>query len=100
MANLLVSLDIDALWKLWVFVSITSIVMIDVCRILYDCVKGEYAETRRKYRTDMAWLDRWNWTPTAEQQARLDAEVEESKKLIAAYNKKQRQVMLAAASSK
>lgn len=98
MGNILVMMDLNMAWKLWVFVSIAAIVIIDVSRILYDCVKGEYAETRRKYRTDMAWLDRWNWTPTAEQQARLDAEVEESKKLIAAYNKKQRQVMLAAAS--
>lgn len=98
MMNLLVSMDLNATWKLWVFVSIISLVVIDVSRILYDCIKGEYAETRHKYRADMAWLDHWNWTPTAEQQARLDAEVEESKRLIAAYNEKQRQVMLAAAS--
>lgn len=97
MTNILVAMDINATWKLWVFVSIASLVIIDVCRIAYDCVNGEYAKTRRKYRADMAWLDRWNWTPTAEQAAKLAAEVAESKKLITAYNKKQRQAMLAAA---
>ena len=64
MANLLVSLDIDALWKLWVFVSITSFVIIDVSRILYDCVNGEYAATRRKLKKEEAhekWFrERWS----------------------------------------
>ena len=100
MENLLVTLDINAMWKLWVFVSIISIVVIDVCRIAYDCIEGEYAETRHEYRADMAWLNRWNWEPTKEEAAKLAADVAESKRLIAAYNEKQRQAMLAAASSK
>ena len=98
MGNILVMMDLNMAWKLWVFVSIASLVIIDVCRIAYDCVKGEYAETRRKRKADEAYLARWNWEPTAKQKAELAAEVSESKRLIAAYNKKQRQLMLAAAS--
>lgn len=60
-----------------------------------------YAELKRSAAIDKAEKDRWNrwhWQPTAEQKAKLDAEVAESKKLIAAYKAKERAALLAAAS--
>ena len=58
-----------------------------------------YAELKRSAAIDKAekerWL-RWHWQPTAEEAAKLAADVAESKRLIAAYNEKQRQKQLAA----
>lgn len=77
------------------------IFIVIACAVLIKEAAQLYTEIQRSAAIDKAAEDRWNrwhWEPTAEQAKKLEAEVAESKKLIAAYKTKQRQAMLAAAS--
>lgn len=76
------------------------IFIVIACAVLIKEAAQLYAEIQRSTAIDKANADdwaRWHWEPTPEQAAKLAAEVEESKRLIAAYKAKQRQAMLATA---
>ena len=77
------------------------ICVVIACAVVLKEAARLYAELKRSAAIDKAEADRWNrwhWEPTAEEAAKLAAEVEESKRLIAVYRAKQRAAMLAAAS--
>jgi hypothetical protein len=67
------------------------ILVIVACAAVVKEAARLYAELQRSTAIAKADADdwkRWHWQPTAEQQARLDAEVAESKQAIAAYNRR------------
>ena len=59
--------------------------------VLIKEVAQLYAELQRSVAIDKAKADdwaRWHWQPTPEQQAKLDAACEESKRVIAENNRR------------
>ena len=75
----------EKLFALYLFVGSIAVIA-EMCYVYYDVTRGEWARTQRKLAAERAWqARRLENIPTPEYLARVHAQAEEGRKLVAAY---------------